>query len=648
MTGEHNTCKTTSSNELNKMELKPSSLDKDHQAPEENVLRRRSYLLSSTAAQKGSTVLPLCSTFVPAVRISRPSSDKGNRGEVQAERQGDTLVIGDRIFSIASTSFFVFISMLVVAVLCVCIASKSSLHVNAYSGSPSGPIYNPGGGGSSDNEARNGPQSSSSVQQTKVHQTLASMKPTSASKSFLVEEKKVRQSIDRFDSGEQIRPPLLRQPTTVPPLSRAQVSVDKAFNLQEAASQDTYLSPEDREQMMRSQESHYEGRNADQQQPGYDSSPGESGELRPAHSYGQATNARQMNRNGNLQPEASSAEAKSNDNDDSDYEDDSASEADRKAASLVPENRRTMTASSANHNQQSKFRGAPVANLDEDTNDDYGSANDDAYFSRKSNPETNQLKQAASYSQQNRGPFEGHGAHSGSHNGRSNSQGDSQGFGPGPNEAYMADKAESDGSGVDSEDPNDGSESSQIGDYEAKLAERRAMMNGEPNSFSTNLRSHRGQPSASRAGDSGLDSESDSDSGADLGDDSGSAYASSSVAAVKSNSNDPRMVNQRMMGDVIPRTSASAPAPLAAPRSASATSGRSSTTVKPVNAGHAYQRQQQMQAPQLASQHYRHPISIDRGISNTIAHGQYGQQNSANAPYNPQNNPSHVGKYFIN
>lgn len=75
-------------------------------------------------------------------------------------------------------------------------------------------------------------------------------------------------SIDRFDSGEQIRAPLLRAPTTLAPL-RSVATDNKEDNnnsLLTATSQDTssYMSPEERKELMLNQENHYEGK--DQQQ----------------------------------------------------------------------------------------------------------------------------------------------------------------------------------------------------------------------------------------------------------------------------------------------------------------------------------------------------------------------------------------------
>lgn len=586
-----------------------------------------------------------------------------------------------QIFFIAnSATTILLISMMVTLVGFVCLFSLNTkgsvLFVNA---------QYPNGGSVGGTPSQSGAQSSRSAQ------AVAPQRHQSTD----------RLSIDRFDSGEQIRAPLLRPPTTLPPLhrqQRQQFSLANQHAMQAAASQDSYLSPEEREQLMKSQESHYEGRTSgvDQQvqQPNSDA----SGPDRDSGGSGVGM-ANSNNNSPTLQTEASGS---SENDEDPDYEDGdrgaTGPDEQQKRANLVPETRRMAVGLAPNnhltrqqHQQAARQLVADMTNASEEPsdpgNDDYSSAgNDDTYFSRKStgNPRAHAgLSLAASYNQNNRNQAPAEGQHlanmlyeSPSRFNRGDHE-DSQGFGPGPNEAYMADRADSamgDGGvgGADSgdEEPSgadsdtDSAPSVPFGDdpsADPRLIERRVSARNEnvPEQHYVNPISslyNQGQPSGSSES-SNPDQSSDSSGGPDepsggADSDSGDSFAAGSQAEPrKSHATSAPAYQMNRVNQIVVKTSASAPAPASAPASQNSRQQRKGPAqvgihLDPIDALKMKQQaaDQWLQARLGQNPHLTTPAPGKALSSNR----QQQPSKSTSAPYNPQNNPSHAGKYFIN
>jgi len=500
-----------------------------------------------------------------------------------------------------------------------------------------------------------------------------------------------RNSIDRFDSGEQIRPPLLRQPTTLPPLPKAQqASINNGFNLQAAASQDSYLSPEDREQLLRSQESHYEGKNVDQanglspsaserdryERPDSWNGLVDSGSNEPIAPPPKSANLESHQ----LRPEASASNA-NNDADDTDDEDENV-EPEQKRANLVPERRRmaaNQAASFNRHYSRPAVDAGPSLSEEGDSNDDYGSANDDAYFSRKSNQDRAPLNLAASHNQQNRNMHSsyanaahaGYNMNAGHPNGDGSRGEEQQGFGPGPNEAYMVERAESGnkhrtepdddalyptaavgsggggGGGSDADAPSANDEDDRF--------DRRSMNEPSPSSnnnlpYASPIKYTKSSNQMVGSGPEMGDPDSDPEDGGEGAEESGPSYAANSnaIAELKSRAA-PSTINQRL-SNVIPKTAASAPAPSSAlsPLALQAsrpTSLGAPTLVQAQRTPRPGQAVNQRHQQALGASQQGRPMDRATGIGGANAHS---QPRSANAPYNPQDNPSHAGKYFIN
>lgn len=551
-----------------------------------------------------------------------------------------------------------------------------------------------------------------------------------------------RMSIDRFDSGEQIRAPLLSAPTTLAPKLAARqqqfsVDVSDKFNgLDTAATQaDSYMSPEERDQLMKSQESHYEGKQSqDGPQSGPEGDRGAEGAPLPVRDVSQQPQMTASNNNNmspGLQQEASANNA---DNDeDPDYEEGEGAnglneqlrplpqtqQAPTRANSLVPENRRMGAAGNNRMRHQSQAPIVPeISNADESGdsgNDDYGpAANDDAYFSRKSTGGgggPSNLNLAASYNHQNNRQHEGqsqrglanmlYDSPSRYSNNNNNPDGneEAQGFGPGPNEAYLAERAENSGQGIadGGDDDSSGADSDSdaaptsaassaaaaaaaananeensnpIGD--AHLVDRRmsARANDQQQAYANSMAASYGNNNGNARGQSGnmdaleapgRDSAGPDDASGGGDPDSADSYTSSSQS------------NPSKSHVMTPKSSASAPAPSSAPNPSQFQINRQRQMVRnnEVNLGPSSSsspwppsealKLKQQAADQWQQERIRHnphllqapiPATLGDSRSTKSAAGLARQQPPARlptqAPYNPQNNPSHAGKYFIN
>lgn len=713
------------------------------------ILRRRGVLCQYSA--KHETIsFPFNSTFSPKEEVrnddynDETTKKKEQRNQTTKSKTDISRKDGyttnqskSKIFSITTSSFLLIATITLLGIFCFCLCNRASLLVNAqysnfeqnqkgsnsnnnnvkpkmtrqqihdsqqhsagYSGNQSPSIV------TSESTSTSTPTSRSNSRSNSIPDTQSETQlpaPISASNKAYQHQLQLQNSIDRFDSGEQIRAPSLRKQSTLqkPHTSPQQVSSNKAYNLQTAASQESYLSPDDREQLLKSHENHYEGRNYDQQSPNdaqlpereqYEkpnrwSQPDSSSpyDLGSARSNNLELHASKFNKN--QQP--SQGSATNADNEDSDYEDEPHEGLDQKRANNVPEIRRPTGSASYNHAQRQYGRpdsGAAVSNAapegngseDGEPSDDYGGANDEAHFSRMSNQqgERSSLNPSASYNQQSRKaqkkPFspsnkKGHGGgrnnyNNNNGNNNNNNEGQSEehnSFGPGPNEAYMFDRAESGKPSADHEEegmnlgtggdpPSDSSSSNDEGNSRFDRRSQNQYLEGStsntlpqgsPVNYDKPLR-----PIANLNTNENNDSD-ESDENGEINDDSGPAFASSkaeSKARMNPINYGPRISN------VSPKTSASAPAPLST-LSSSSHSGSQPTYSLPISITPASYKssiissQQPFQRQQAHNQHLP-----NHQVNNMMTLSSNNQNKATKMPYNPQDNPSHAGKYFIN
>lgn len=688
----------------------------------------------------------------------------------------------DKIFSITTSVLFVIFITSLVGILCLCSTNGNTLLVDAHYSAVDQQVA------SENQRIKSIPSQTSQPPRLFQQQHQRQQIPSGDQVSNGIRQTLGSSSIDRFDDGEQIRPPLLRQPTTLPPITGGRDfnqqtggTDSSSDSLQTAdTAPDTYLSPEDREMFLKSQAEHYEGRGQDYVSPmgrnsnngaeltagsdGYESPSqgkwdgnGASGEVNP-NQMSMSTGSSEQQQNGPPSPGGIEA-AEEGDVDEDDMPE-------REERNLVPESRRTIVsghgrqhqhnnnglsdAASYNHQHQRQFNrpmtdqsqtggGGNVASVDADgdPNDDYGGGNDDAYFSRKSinngagggqnggrGGGSNQLNLAASYNQQNsRNPMSDRQVHQqaldagprgssggGGYNevlGSSNEE--STGFGPGPNEAYMVDRAESGrGSSMPNEDdradagaldPSEGSGygsggGGDGGDDEMPKYDRRSS--DDSNQAIDNLPNANGGNSNGNQNidqNPNQDPDSDADEPSDSSEESAPSLSSSSPMDFRSlprvnlpvnrpNNQQQQQVNANQSPSLpinsilmTPKTSASAPAPQSQslkPANLSTTSGYVSPLPKVASRvrdailqSNQIQANQQlptlttMRPPQVpGTQSAPHGLFSRQQVNPHQAqqlnvwnqHQQHQQQQyrATQAPYNPQNNPSHAGKYFIN
>lgn len=462
-------------------------------------------------------------------------------------------------------------------------------------------------------------------------------------------------SIDRFDSGGQIRAPLIRQPTTVPPLPR---KANAETNLQAEASQESY-QPEERNQWLQSQENHYQGGNSDQQQqPALDSSSSPS----------QVDNENAGNPMPMGRPQARASSPENSEPDESDYDDEGSAD----TASIVPEKRRMPAAAVAAssklsaRNQRGNVQqpSSSVDLEDQGTNpvDDYeGALNEnDEHFSRNlAARDRNYLKQAASHNQQHKDRLptneDRNDGSSSAYNGptgfTSRVNQDSAGpigtddptrYGTSPNEAYLADKGESELAGVDPEEEGSnlnypipaGGQFSQIAANQGPNGDkfnRRAMDDSSDN----NDDMQHSRPMSTddvqslQANQNEGDQADTEGNQSEVGDEaSGSMDAPSSTGRV-SGDRPENWTNRRRDPEV--GTSDKAPKILAATPSIIGSNTRSVS-----NSGWV---------PFVKQSSF---VQIHPKLPGEDLQPQPGlEPRSKSVPYNPQNNPSHAGKYFI-
>ena len=440
-------------------------------------------------------------------------------------------------------------------------------------------------------------------------------------------------SIDRFDGtaasasdGEQIRTPLIKAPTTLAPAASGQA--------QAATQQDSaYMSPEERNELMRSQESHYEGKAGGTPVGG---SVGQEQQQLDAPQYQQPQGG-----GGALQTDASGVPGSGgDDDDDEDYEGASRESpqtlSNSERNSLAPENRR-MTSGGGDyrdrqHDDGAELGPAPVpdmasANEDESPQDGYGPPNDEAYFSRRKAAVAGSLNPAASYNRDDRnyGRAGLAAAPRSDRNYRGNDAGplaaeEGQGFGPGPNEAEQLEAANAnDDSGHGDESADLDPESGGGGGYEPDARLDRRLANEMP------LLGAEGTPDSS----DGVDP-AEGGAQTDGGDSGEMAASGSSVSAAGS-------AARKSPG----RGGALNPS---SDRKAAIAQRRQQVAEQ-------WMREQQLQQ-HLASNTLRHrgggPNLAPAATSQTFSARQQPRATTTSAPYNPQNNPSHAGKYFIN
>lgn len=692
------------------------------QASHKMTLRRRGIKCQSSTSTsvpsipEHETILPLNSTYLPKEEArDGTKTHSGEYGPDDGKCNRHQTLKNEKIFSI-TTYVALFITLIA---FCLCVCNKASLLVSAqYSNFALTPNSN-------DHHHHQHHSNRRSAQQSINRQSVSADRPVAYPQRPVdslnrdlqaganvdqVDERRwlKKNSIDRYDSGEQIRPPLLKQPTTLPPLRSAplQASVNNQNNLQEAASQESYLTPGEREQLSKNQDSHYEGKNLDpasspsydgfsSDRDGYDSP--QSG--RWSQPLPDAPEPPISEKQGSLEyqpsrPEPSTATSGSSaENDDGDYEEEPSESDKKRKENLVPEMRRRpqgATSGAASHNHQrpsmaqsraavseAKYKAAKIAaakeaalNEDGDPNDDYGGGSDESHFSRKSQQQDRSpgLNQAASHNQQlNRGPHHGGAGRGGGGGPQADAQRDSSGSdsGPqdevagfGPNEAYMVDKADV-GKDQDGDEslygPSEGpsGDPNGLGANEEAIDSRFDRRSMNPyQAGASNSGSYGSNPSRMNYGqqqrpvanliDNG-DPEGDSEDGNDASDESGSSFAPSVKTEVKSRaapSSQPIGLTGSNSNNLSPRTSASAPAPQ------SATFSHSSSPIVTVPSPMLGGAQPMMSAGN-AQPFYRQQVHSANNVATTTQPTLY-QRASLDAPYNPQNNPSHAGKYFIN
>lgn len=669
---------------------------------------------TSASASEHEIILPLDSTYLPKEELR--DNIKSQRNVSKKDKSATTTddeecnrhhqaSQNDKIFSIATYMALIVTFAALFGILCLCICNKSALLVSAqyskFALNLNGNNHHHHHGNARAaqhlmNRQGGGSQSANSEPQ-QTDDANADMSPEAQMDQINDDRKwSKKSSIDRYDSGEQIRPPLLRQPTTLAPLKSMpqQASVNNQLNLQEAASQDSYMSPDEREQLSKSHDNHYEGKNGDSSNSasndgfvpdidGYDK-PASNRWSQPLQDVAEQQPV--MVKQNSLEYQPSRAElstATSGRNtaaapveDDGDYEEENAEPVKKSKSNLVPEMRRGVATGSANHNhyrpskaeERSMARNravkyspvaneAAAANEEADPNDDYGGGSDDSQFIRKSQQDRSPaaLNLAASHNQQlNRGLHPAGGGYSNEAQ-RANSEGGSQdeGFGPGPNEAYMAEKADvsKDQDGDESlYAPGEGAagESNGLGGSEEAGEGRfdRRSMNPYQTGGGNGNQVNYGQVVRSKANlvDNG-DPENDTEDGNDSAEDSGSSFAPSLKTEVKSR---PLSTIPNINSNLSPRTSASALNPQSATFSQS--SSPIITVPSPKLGGGkaampaATANQQSFHRQQVHNVRQPHQVN---SLSATTQPNSY-QRASLNAPYNPQNNPSHAGKYFIN
>lgn len=678
------------------------------------MLRRRGILCQYSA--KDETIsLPLTSTFLPKEEVRDQTSDKfeSKLKSKQCEKKTTERITReedaskekqtkDKIFSITTSVVLMIITLTLVLIFCLCACNRASMLVNAqysnFGKIESGnnnvrpkvarQVYNgqhPAGysqqlSHTQSRSSRYDPSSSSSSQQDNIESQL----PASTSKT-----NSRHNSIDRFDAGEQIRPPLLRQPTTLKPLtmtsSPQQVSSNKGYNLQTAASQEAYFSPEDREQLIKNQENHYEGRGYSSDQGPIDGPSSDRDQYEKPNRWSQPESGSYdlgSAKSNNLELQSSKpsglAPVASADNDD--YEDEPNEASDQKRSNQVPEVRRPTSSASYNHahRQYGRPSAANQASLaetsageaeNEPSNDDYGGANDETHFSRKPNQkgERNMLNPSASYNQQSRKSQAAYNNNHGSrsnpshisddsrgsnhHHGHNNNNEDSSdeghhGFGPGPNEAYMVDKAESIRPSLEHEEegmnlgPAGEAPDSSTANEEDNRFDRRTM--NQYNNEGSNLASsaNNGQPLravANSAANEVADSD-DVDEGNDNNEDAVTTSASSSSKAGSIKNVKP---SKPMLRDKdSPKKGFKGVNPLWAMSS--------------LGSPPAYSLPISIKPPAYKSSLLNQPRQHHLGVQNQHQHEAPSSMMSSSSnkaskvPYNPQDNPSHAGKYFIN
>lgn len=686
------------------------------------------------SAKNKTVTLPLNSTYTPEEQVCEAKIGLKQQKNVikskVAPRKGidcSTEQLKNKIFSITTSSFLLITTITLAGIFCLFVCNRASVLVNAQYSS-----FGQAQNGNSDNDNSNQKSNNNNVKPKVTRQINNSQHPAGYSvaqpniitrrnyRSKLInqdpsetqlsapavasnkqsqhQQQLHQNSIDRFDSGEQIKPPFLRQPTTLKPLTTnsQQVSSNKAFNLQTAASQESYFSPEEKEQLLKNHENHYEGRNYDQQSS-HDSPEREQYEKpskqrwsQPDGSYdlGNAKSNNLEHHESKLRGQSAGQPATSNaDNEDGDYEDEPQDGvADRKRANNVPEIRRPTGSASYHHaHRQYRRPGASAAvaapsegdGRDEsESSDDYGGANDEAHFSRVPNQQgdRNVLNPSASYNQQSRkaqkktwsqaNPEYENSRHDGSsssshgyknNNNNNNNERPSDehlGFGPGPNEAYMFDRAESGRPSAENEEegmdlgPGGDPPESSSANEEGRRFDRRSQHHHPEGSTSNSVA--QGGPvkydkSAIQQG-SNLNENSDSDDpdeNGEIGEDSAASPSSSSKAESKSRLN-PIVYGPRI-SNVIPKTSASAPAP----QSTSSSSSSPPTYSSPISITPSSYRSSIISSHQPFQRSQMHGGSQSQ--SNNMMTLSSNHQNKASiVPYNPQDNPSHAGKYFIN
>jgi len=510
------------------------------------------------------------------------------------------------------------------------------------------------------------------------------------------------QSIDRLDSGrssengEQIRPPLLRAPTTLAPLpASSPTGSDRDQGQRPAATQPegAYLSPEERRQFMQNQESHYEnggpsgeaGPPGDQQQAplGEPSAQADQSQGPPTQPEGSTVAERK----------SSAAEGGPSDEPETDYEAD-AGEDEAPSASPSETSAQDNKAAGPNTNQeeyapafqqQQQQAGSQAAPLEpssveggsnELNGDDYNGGSDEAYFARRppssggngnrrgngngqveqqdngqqqrERPQLGaQLSLAASYNQQQSNPMA---ANASAYTNQSPNQAGNQegeeaaGFGPGPNEAYLAEQAELGGElGPEAGGPEGEAEGGEQADLEEELPEQQQQQQAAGSSAHMDERRSSAQrsqrPAALPAGGrpegqaAAAAQDGQQESEAEGAGTSGEASTGAlTLAAWGAQTGGPKwdasLDSARRTGRV---GAAQAQVGQAPSRS---TSG--DDMLRKANAA-SWQEARVRQNPHLMAM-----------LNQLNRHNPRPQATTTSAPYNPQNNPSHAGKYFIN
>lgn len=416
--------------------------------------------------------------------------------------------------------------------------------------------------------------------------------------------------------AEQIPPPRIQSDAS---RSADSLSFDdgEKSNIQTAASRDSHLSDQDRDQFMADQDNHYRGRDLPQEMPQSASRRGGRQSVRWSQPLEVPSSSSQNPRIPDSRFPSSRNLSPSNGlTDDGDYDDENPP-VDDSQSSPVPEKRRIM-----NDPDGSRLENLSV-NDDSDL-DDYNAVNADSHFARKADNSNIRKHHSRQLGSTDKDPgYSSDRRNSHSPKGKQSSYVDSDderpSFEPNSNEALRS-------------EPDDDSL------YTGASASSQSANELRPHSKSNTI----DQLARPQSDDSDEDSSSTDDSSPNMDDNYKASPSASSTQRARSTSR-PTGPTPRYQRNVLTSR-------VAAPSDAKI-SKDSEPYKAPITYSPRWDREPRQihlpASPRKSSGEPNQSVNSDYGKS-ASDRGQGRRSESVEVPYNPQNNPSHAGKYFIN